>query len=234
MLHSKYSGLVLNVARQRGGAEPGVVTLLDHSRYGNDGAMTDITWAQLPSGLWVPNFNGTSSIVNCGNAANLANLPALTAIAWINPPTAGENTLGHIVHKAVGVGPTAGWVFMLLGVGGAIRFKVNFVTQDLRKVSVAATIVFSSWQQVAVTWGGSDNHAGSHIYRNGAEVIYDASLNGVGARVDDVASNLNIGNDSTSVRTFDGFIGMVQIYNYALTPAQVRSRYSATRRLFGV
>ena len=45
--------IVLDVARQIGGPEPSTTTLTDLSGFGNDGAMTNVTWAQEPSELWV-------------------------------------------------------------------------------------------------------------------------------------------------------------------------------------
>ncbi|GAI10844.1 unnamed protein product, partial [marine sediment metagenome] len=41
------------------GIEP--TRLPDRSRWGNHGTYTDITDKQLPSGLWVRTFNGSSS-----------------------------------------------------------------------------------------------------------------------------------------------------------------------------
>ena len=41
--------------------------LPDVSRFGNDGVFTDITWERLPSGLWVMDFNGATSIITIGD-----------------------------------------------------------------------------------------------------------------------------------------------------------------------
>ena len=94
----KTKGLVLDPEASRD-IEPGIVTLYDRSRFQNNGAMTDVTWVRLPSGLWVMGFNGTTSIVNCGVGASLANLTPMTLIEWINPTTTGEGNSGRLFDK---------------------------------------------------------------------------------------------------------------------------------------
>ena len=62
----KSSGYVLKERAYVGGASP-PDSFEDESRFGTDGTHTAITWVKLPSGLWVRSFNGSSSIVNCGD-----------------------------------------------------------------------------------------------------------------------------------------------------------------------
>ena len=53
--------------------EPGVVTLIDQSRYRNNGTFVNApTWTKLPSGLWVLNFDSAAlQYINCGNDVSL-------------------------------------------------------------------------------------------------------------------------------------------------------------------
>ena len=77
----KAEGLVLDVAHQVGGAEPGTTTLKDWSPHGNDGTFKgagEPDWQKLPSGLWVMDFDGSDDYINCGNKENLRGYSSFT------------------------------------------------------------------------------------------------------------------------------------------------------------
>ena len=79
----KTTGCVLSPREYRTILEP-PASLEDTSRYGNDGVFTgagEPDWAQLPSGLWVLDFDGINDIVTIGDC--VANIQ--TFIAWIKP-----------------------------------------------------------------------------------------------------------------------------------------------------
>jgi len=134
----KTKGCVLDVARQRGGAMPGVVTLVDHSRYRNDGAMTDVTWTQLPSGLWVLDFNGTSSIVDYGNThTNIK-----SALLWIYP---NDNTSRSIIDF------DGGTHSLELSAGGDLTATGWAAPTIYVNGIVAAAVSQSNWSCIAVT-----------------------------------------------------------------------------------
>lgn len=76
------------------GIEP--TNLPDMSRYGNHGAYANITDKQLPSGLWVRTFNGSTSIIDCGD---LGLARALSF--WFNPNSITESILEEIDNVGV-------------------------------------------------------------------------------------------------------------------------------------
>ena len=71
------------------GIEP--TRLPDRSRWGNHGTYTNITDVQLPSGLWVRTFNGSSSIIDCGDLG-----VARALCFWFNPDSTTESILEEI------------------------------------------------------------------------------------------------------------------------------------------
>ena len=75
------TGAVLLSREYRTILEP-PASLEDTSRYGNNGVFTDApTWLQLPSGLWVLSFNGTSNHVTIATAPSLTFVG--TILCWI-------------------------------------------------------------------------------------------------------------------------------------------------------
>ncbi len=66
------------------GAEP--TSLVDRSGYGNDGTYANITDTQLTSGLWSWDFNGTSSVIDCGlgTGLNITGNWSIALWAWHN------------------------------------------------------------------------------------------------------------------------------------------------------
>ena len=229
MPHSKYTGLVLDVARQRGGAEPGTVTLLDHSRYGNDGTMANVTWVQLPSGLWVQSFNGASSEVNFGDVLDIR-LGDMTLEAWVNVVAPTQDNYSPIFAKAVRLdGGTIGYGFYFMGGENNINVRLGDGIAASVRLNFGYTNYNGIWTHALATF---DRDGDEILYLNGVDVM-SAALGGVNTDIN-VTQDLLSGSLVWTTPWLDGQITLARIYNYALTPAQIRSRYSATRRLFGV
>jgi hypothetical protein len=167
------------------------------------------------------NFDTADTVINSGSGSTLDNLPSsgMTIEAWIYPKSAGENSLGFIVAKNSGTTPNAGWILRLNSTT-SLTFTVDGST-DLVSTTNTSLLTQNAWNHVAVSWDGVITTASSvHIYINGKEATYATQTNGA-SRVDDGSSTLYIGNDSTSARTFDGYIDHVRIFNYSRNQAQV-------------
>jgi len=180
---AKTTGIVLDVANQRGGAMPSVVTLHDWSRFGNDGAMANITWGQEPSRLWVMGFNGATSLSNHGDC-----VLARTVEFWMNPDSLTESILEETA--AVGISINAGAMVY----GSWDNCYVDGIDTD--------AIISAVWKHIVIT-----------------------------STTDVVVSAFRLG--LIAAAYFDGEMAMVRLYRYALTPAAIRARYTATKRLFG-
>jgi len=218
-----------------GGAAPGVVTLHDWSRYENDGAMTDITWEQSAAGLWVPVFNGATSVSNHGTDDSLINIsPSISVFAWVNaaPPAATQS----VASKFDDTGSQRSWD---LGASAGGGFLSGFISDDGTvgghcKSYYSSIVVYdSTWHQVGMVFkAGTFN-----LFIDG--VVDPAPTKSI----DDAITTIYYSTTATCIGSalhtgatmweFEGLISQVRVYNYAITPAQIRARYHSTRWLFG-
>jgi hypothetical protein len=188
----------------------------DSSLNGNTGTLvnspTRTTSGQSGGAL---SFDGSNDAVTVPASATLNNLSAMTISAWMRPNNSGENSFGRIIQKTNG--------FMLyLSSGNQVVFQVPYSTTDVKRQTSNNVVSYGTWTHVVVTWDGSATGSNIHIYLNGTEVAsYLATANGVGTRVDDSSGALNIGNNGTQDRTFNGLLDEVSIYNRVLSPAEV-------------
>jgi hypothetical protein len=198
----------------------------DVSGNANHGALTGgPTWTtgKVAGGL---SFDGVDDIINAGSGGTLDNVVAqggggMTVAAWIYANSMGESGDGRIVAK--GTSTAGGWHFKLGGTN-QVEFVVEHGTTNLTRRSAVNAISTGAWQHVSATWTGSATATNVKIYVGGVEVSsYDITTNGVGARVDDAAANLYIGNESGSGRTFSGVLDEIRIYNRVLTVGEIQA-----------
>jgi len=170
-------------------------------------------------------FDGIDDVISIPAAASINNLAAITIIVWMNPTL----MLGNIVDKgsdaSVGVN---GWLLRMSTLGRVV-FNMDYATTNLNVVSAQSIITLSTWQQVALVWNGSADASLVKIYVNGALTTNSGTTDGVGARVDDSASSLLLGNDAALAQDWKGIQGDVLIYNRALTQAELSRVYQSTR-----
>ena len=186
-----------------------------------------------PAAAWTTSRVGLSNAIDFDGVNDIIDVPGdtydnmgeITVSAWIKPNGYGEGNRGRVVDKANGTAPTNGWIFnMTNGVANAIIFLLDGST-DLNLRSSADAVPFGVWTHVAVTWNGNATCSGNAIiYINGvANTVCNANLV---SRTSDAAETLKIGNDKSFVRTFDGIIDDVRIYNRALTLTEIQRIYS--------
>ena len=233
----KNTGVVLGVARQRGGSQPSVVTLHDHSRYGNDGAMTNVTWTQLPSGQRVMSLNGASSLVDRANAATLSMGLRLnqgyTIEGWINWEIAAEISQIVIGRYELDV---SGWELYLSKVGAVVSLTQRHHHAGTVVDTHPRSATFSNgwtentpWHMAVVFQGNSTDCI---HYRNAVPIAVTSSTGGIRA-FEETAQDLVIGARYTKdANWYQGEMSKLRMLDYILSPAQIRSHYSATRRLF--
>ena len=210
--------IVVDIANQVGGASPSTSTIKDWSRYKNNGTLTGITWSQEPTGLWVPVFDGSTSVIDCGGHSSTKCLYGLTIELWINPTNIAEWDR-FADNESAG----AGYV-LAFAASNALRFRCNRGAV----MDTNSTLTAGVWAHIVATWDGTTKK----IFVNGVQDAVTAAFAGP-----IVASSVNVfwGRYSEGATTyFDGKQSKQRILNYALTSAQIRARYHSTKWLFGV
>ncbi len=160
----------------------------------------------------------------------------LSVEAWINTTIAAQTGGAGIVSKGYGNG---GEQFDLDVFGNDLRFFVRDASGGVHGVTSTVTLVANTWYHLVGIWDGANGTA--YLYINGVtNVVSTGTPAGVGL-LTAAATNTNLPNAalvSIGARTsgqsvtnydlqFKGRIDDVAIYNYALTPIQVRSDYVA-------
>lgn len=181
-------------------------------------------------------FDGVGDIINCGSAFTFLDaLTPKTMIAWIYPETLGESSAGRIGNW-VNSAATAGGTWRLDNTGGNCMVFQHVGTTTLLRRSSAGTITLNKWTAVAMTWDGSTTAANVHLYIDLIEPSYQTTTNGVSLGVDGTTDFI-IGNITSGIRTFNGNIAYVQIFDVVLTNSEIRQATyipgSITRGLVG-
>lgn len=202
-------------------------TAADNSGNANAGTISGATWKRAGIIDFALHFDGIDDVVNTGSGSTLDNLPATTISAWIKPNTLGEGALGRIIQKGTGV--ATGFRF-LLQANNALSFAVDYTTTDLSRTTANSVFTLAVWTHVLVTWTGSATATNIRIYINGVETRYGTTRNGVGARTNDAALSLYIGNESGGTGTFDGLMDDVRVYNRVLSASEIKAVYQAGAR----
>ncbi|MFH1031133.1 MAG: LamG domain-containing protein [Chloroflexota bacterium] len=216
-------GLVLSMADQMGGPSPSIVSIKDQSRRKNDSiAMTGITWSQLPSGLWVANFDGATSYINFGSPLSVTGLSKCTITSWVKATVLGVDNR-TIIRKQM----AAGREFTM-----AVSFTSKpFYTAYARIVVVDPyTILVNRWYFIAASWSGGLNFS---LYIN--DLRFDLVFGALPVVVR-TATPMVVGQHSllNNTEVWNGSMAEINFYNCALSPMQVRTLYGEQRRFFGV
>jgi hypothetical protein len=219
MQSGKTTGCVLSVANQRGGAMPETTTLYDSSRFKNNGTMTAVTWTQLPSGLWVMNFNGTTSQVSCTGTISLQPSIAITISTWVYVSTLKDAT-EHIVCWRNG----GSYAIFKQAAGYFIFFTLY--CEGGNELTLTSTAISIGWQHLVATYNGISKN----VYKNGI------SIQNVGAILGSITyspGSFYLGN-KLAASPFEGSQVLTKVFNRALSAAEIRGIYNAEAPLFGI
>ena len=220
-------GKILDVISQKGTVSPGTTTLLDKTRYSNNGAMTDITWTKLPSGLYAATFNGSTSFASVTNVPCLNRTLSISFEAWLYNTQDTNWTI-------CGLGPTnavdvRNYIFQ------ATNLHFDTAGTDYQATPGTTTAdLLDQWH----FWAGTINTVDDEIYLYLDAVVDGSNTAAMPAMTETDTFDLQIGRVNNAVGTYryylNGMMAGLRIYDYVRTPAQIRGRYQATRNLFGV
>jgi hypothetical protein len=169
-------------------------------------------------------FNGTTQFIYFPNDSNL-NLQELTISSWVRPDFYSTN--GHIFEK--------GYVnqsYSLFLEGQAILFRQSIFGMGLLNLSAASSLLSNTKpNHIAATFTSNTRT----IYVNGNQVAQNTmSVN--------IINTSNYGQTMGSYNQvansngyyFDGAISAVSVYNYAMTPDEIRQNYRLFKSRFGL
>lgn len=114
---------------------------------------------------------------------------------------------------------------------GYLYFDWSTTGADTYAVTPGSTATFNQWQHVVGVAQPGDQ---LRIYVNGVEASYNSVVRTVPSPVPNTEDPLIIGGVSWIPRYFDGKIGMVKLYNRALTASEIRSNFNAIKSRFNI
>jgi hypothetical protein len=213
------SGLVLNLDAGVSSSYPGSgTTWTDLSGNGNTGTLTNgPTYSSSNGGSIV--FDGTNDSVSVSNSSSL-NPSTNTLICWAKSNTSTWNEYGFLMSKRD--------VFVMhpnissTTVDYFYRLNNTWVSQQITVSNITV------WNMYACSWDGTNINA----YLNG--VLINSGVKTGPLNTSDTGV-LEIGrDDGFAGRFLNGNIAQVQIYNRALTAAEIRQNYNATKTRYGL
>jgi hypothetical protein len=210
------SGLVLSLDAANVKSYPGSgTTWTDLSGNGNNGTLTNSpTFSSANGGIFT--FNGTNQFINCGNNSSIQ-ITVGTISAWVRTTTPGASFRSIIAKQS------AWGLFFNDGI---------LVTYDWGNAQTRTTglnIANGIWNHTAMTFtqtvGTPSNNA--IIYLNGASVLTTT--------IKHSNHNVNLQIAEANANQFlNGNIASAQIYNRALSAAEVAQNYNATKSRFNL
>ncbi len=196
--------------------EPDALTLYDLSRYRNNGTMVGAgqpNAVRLPSGLWVWDFDGIDDFISIPYSDSLNLTENLILETWVYIK-ADEN--GGLIQKNY----ATGYMLWMENLASGFRLFVNNAVQ----ASSLGAIALNTWYHLVGVVDGVANQ----LYQNGVPQTSMAAATPTGN-----ANVVLIGEDNANRHPnwMGGFFG---IYNYCLTPGQIRNNYETNKHWFGV
>jgi hypothetical protein len=190
-------------------------TWYDVSGYGNNGTLTNSpTYNSSNNGSIV--FDGVDdyiSIVGVNSLFEVANA-TFTVNMWV---------YAYAIQNRMGLwGKNDAYEFGFIS-SGSIQFWSPGGTFS---VAIVDSNYLNQWKMIT----SINSPQGSYVYSNGVLIGYGGQLSGVGG------SNFAIGSgfDPPGTNTFNGRIGITQIYNRALTETEISQNYNAQKGRYGL
>ena len=199
------SGLVAAYAFDEGSG----TTVTDASGNGNNGTITNATWATSGKYGKALQFNGTNALVSIPDAASLHLTTALTLEAWVDPTTV-TSAWRDVVYKGNDNYYLSATSSNASKPDGGLIAGGTYA--DAFGTSALPT---NTWSFLTETYDGST----LRLYVNGTQVSSTAHM----GTITTSTNPLSIGGDSIYGQYFAGMIDNVRIYNVALSAAQIQS-----------
>ncbi|TFH43579.1 MAG: hypothetical protein E4G94_04660, partial [ANME-2 cluster archaeon] len=183
----------------------------DHSQNTNHSAPTAITWKPTKRGF-KPSFNGTTSLINCGNNASLRN-STFSISFWWNWHGNDKEGFGGLINKINGL------------IGSRILINdgtSQIIVQDDGVTQLTSNTVFEKykWYHIILTFDGTF----PRLYVNGIlDIVGAVSTFGTGV----LDFRIGIGSVAGNTYYSNAEFADVRFYNTLFTTAEVLFFYNA-------
>ena len=198
--------------------------VFDYALNGSTGTVTGATPA-YPGFL----FDAVNDEINCGSATVIGGifLGGGSVSVWLLSSGRGENNEGNAIEKTA-------WMVQMITDTTTMRFQHNF-TLTANEGQWDWDITAGVWQHIVIVYDNDLATNNPIVYLNGASVsVTEVTTPGNDLQESDAASNLMIGDNTASDRSWDGKIGDVMLFNTMKTAADAKSIYELTRWRYGV
>lgn len=177
----------------------------------------------------------SSNRVDCGSAAALDDMAAVTVLAWVYCTT--RTSSRTIISKFRG-SLGSGWRLSLQGTSGDVQFEWARATTYALGLTNTAPVVTNSWVFLAAS---CDKSTAPKIYEGtltslAVESTYTTSRAGAGAFGSDAARYLALGNAdnaATPTLAFQGRISHAAVFDSVLSLDEIQSWQNNPRPLIG-
>jgi hypothetical protein len=200
----------------------------DLSGNGNDGTLVNgVGYSSDNNGAMV--FDGSNDYVNITNQIQFERTDSFTISAWIRSNNSNNNQIVNNENSSY-----RGYQFAINSSGNLIFFLRNTVSTNFIGTITIEEILPNKWHFLLVTYDGSSNANGVNLYANG--LLMPKNIVGNNLTQTTISDNTTwIGKRSAvSNGPFNGYIPNVQIYNRALTEAEIQQNFEATRGRYGI
>jgi hypothetical protein len=227
LLHSPRivtDGLVLCLDAANRESYPGSGTVWTDLAGSNNGTLTNgPTFSSANGGSIV--FDGVDDYVLCSRQTSFANTSQLSLCAWM------KRRLSNSIVIIAQAESLSNDVSFELWNDGNVYFEVGNGSNSYGFTTNTST----SWQYLCMVFNGSltGNSNRLRAFINGVQLTLTYNGN-IPATTNTVNENFNIGAYLPNNNYSDGNIAVVQVYNRALTPAEVLQNYNATKSRFRV
>ena len=167
-------------------------------------------------------FDGALDVIDCGSSASLDNIFAGggSITSWIYIPTFGELNFGRITHKTETVFSVRNDSTAAGNNAATIRLFRGFGTNGVWTAGANA-ISTGIWTHVAVTYNSDSTANAPQFYVDGSSKATAQIVRPVGARDDDSAHDLYIGNNAIAgTVAFDGKMEDLRMFAKVITAAE--------------
>jgi hypothetical protein len=203
-------------------------TSYDISGFGGTYSLTSITLNSANYGSF--SFNGTTSFAQISYPSQIDTGSPITLSMWAKWLTTGTTTatIQTLVDNNYQTSPGSIGFFIQdrPDLGGVLEWGAQ-PGNGITRCTSASVVGDNNWHQITATNDGSI----SILYVDGVQSGLARTAAGVGTK----QSFITLGKwDFSEIRFLNGNIADFKIYNRALTSAEVKQNYNATKKRFGL